>query len=57
MSKKSPSRKPRKIDWDKVCEANRQQCNKHTDEERRHFVNEALRIIYSSDAEAPVRRR
>jgi hypothetical protein len=47
----------KKIDWDAVCERNRQKCNKLTDEERRHLRAKALQIIYSSDAEPPARSR
>ena len=47
----------KKIDWDAVCERNRQKCNKLTDEERRHLRAKALQLIYSSDAETPARSR
>lgn len=39
-----------KIDWDKLSEEIRQEGNKLTDEERRKYHDQALRIIYSSDA-------
>jgi hypothetical protein len=58
--KKTATPKPakKKIDWEAVCEENRQRCNKLTDEERRRLRDHALRIIYSTtDAEAPTRSR
>lgn len=56
--KKKPLRTRKKpIDWEAVCEENRQKCNQLTDEERRRYRDYALRLIYSADAEAPTRSR
>ena len=57
MKKKAVAPRKKPIDWDAVCEATRQRCNKLTDEERRRYREHALRLIYSADAEATTRSR
>jgi len=58
MKKKSPVQRPKKaIDWEAVCERNRRECSSLSDEERRRLQTEALRIIYTANAEAPARSR
>lgn len=58
MKKKAAAASRKKpINWEAVCEENRQQCNKLTDAERRRFRDHALRLIYSADAETPTRSR
>ena len=57
MKQKPATSKARKIDWEAVCERTRQRCNKLSEEERRRYRGEALRIIYSADAEATTRCR
>lgn len=52
MKKKPAIAKAKAIDWEAVCERTRQRCNKLSEEEHRRLRNEALRIIYSADAEA-----
>jgi len=58
MTKKSAHPKPRKkIDWDAVCERTRQRCNKLTEEEREHYHEVALSLIYGNHGQIPARRR
>lgn len=57
MKKKPANVKAKPIDWEAVCERTRQRCNKLSDGERRRLRDEALRIIYSADAEAAACRR
>jgi hypothetical protein len=47
----------KKIDWEAVCEQTRQRCNGLSNDERRSLREKALRLIYSSHAETPARRR
>jgi hypothetical protein len=44
------------VDVDKLSEEMRQRGNKLTDQERRKYRDQALRIIYSSDATSNVSR-
>jgi hypothetical protein len=57
MKQKPATSKVKRIDWESVCERTRQRCNKLSDEERRRYRAEALRIIYSADAKAAARCR
>ena len=57
MKKKAATAKGKKIDWDAVCERTRQRCNKLSEEERHRLRAEALRIIYSGDAQTSARSR
>ncbi len=57
MKQKPARSKAKRIDWEAVCERTRRRCNKLSEEERRRYRTEALRIIYSADAEATARCR
>ncbi len=48
MKAKSLASKAKKIDWEAVCERTRQRCNRLSEQERRRFRAEALRIVNGS---------
>ena len=47
----------KKTNWEAECERTRQRCNKLSEDERRCLREKALSLIYSSNAQAPTRRR
>jgi hypothetical protein len=56
MKRKASLRKEKGVNWEKVSEQTRQRCNGLSEQERRRYRAEALRIIYSTDAETTTRR-
>jgi hypothetical protein len=44
---------PKPIDWEAVCEPNRQHCNRLSKQERRRLREEALRIVFGEGTEGP----
>jgi hypothetical protein len=56
MKIKISERKAKKIDWESISEETRRHCNKLSDGERRHYLSEALKVVYSTDAETKTRR-
>jgi hypothetical protein len=58
MRKRTAKEKEARRNWLLAsCEATRQQCNKLTDEERRHYRDLALDIIHGHDAKTSARSR
>ena len=55
MKAKLFASKAKKIDWEAVCERTRQRCNRLSEQERRRFRAEALRIVNGSEKKKPAK--
>jgi hypothetical protein len=56
MKVKEQMGKTKAVDWEVVAEETRRRCNKLSEQDRRRYRAEALRLVYNSDAEATARR-
>jgi hypothetical protein len=57
MNKKPSIQTKRRQQVVSACANLRQRCNKLDEEEQQKLLEEGLKVIYGSDAEAPARRR